>query len=102
MIVKSSAAGSGALRLQGYILSESQYGAWVAKNKQSPPPPDAGEVDLEITGSATKGYVLSGDVRSSEACGRYTHLDAVAGDLAGHFGRSVPPEWSAKVSLEKM
>jgi len=93
---------TGAHRLQGYILSESQYGAWVAKNKKSPPPPDAGEVDLEITGNAAQGYTLTGEVRSSQACGAYSHLDAVAGDMTGHFGRSVPAEWSARVVLQRM
>ena len=92
----------GSNRLQGYILSESQYGAWIAKNKQSPPPPDAGEVDLEITGNSAQGYSLTGDVRSSAACGAYSHLDAVAGDMTGHFGRSVPAEWSARVALRRM
>jgi hypothetical protein len=93
--------GSTVPRLQGYILSEAQYGAWVAKNRKSPPPSDAGEVDLAIDGNAAQGYSLSGEVRSSEACGRFSHLDAVAGDLTGHFGRTVPAEWSARVSLRK-
>ncbi len=100
-IVNGSASGSNRQRLQGYILSESQYGAWIAKNKQTPPPPDAGEVDMEITGNAAEGYTLTGDLRSNEACGKFTHLDAVAGDLTGHFGRSVPAEWSAKLALQK-
>ena len=77
-IVKS---GSGQPRLQGYVLSEAQYGAWIAKNKQSPPPPDAGEVDLEITGDATTGYALVGEIRASEACGKFSHLDAVVGNI---------------------
>lgn len=93
--------GTNGTRLQGYILSEAQYGAWVAK-KLTFPPPDAGEVDLQITGDAAHGYGLSGDVRSSQACGNYSHLDAVAGDLTGHFGRTVPAEWSANVALHKM
>lgn len=93
---------TGSNRLQGYILSESQYGAWIAKNKKSLPPTDAGEVDLEITGNAAQGYTLTGDVRSSAACGAYSHLDAAAGDLTGHFGRSIPAEWSAKVALRRM
>jgi hypothetical protein len=97
-IVKS---GPGGPRLQGYILSEAQYGAWIAKNKQSPPPPDAGEVDLEITGNATTGYSLVGEIRASEACGKFSHLDAVVGDMTGHFGRSVPAEWTARVTLQK-
>jgi hypothetical protein len=101
-ILNGSATGSTGTRLQGYILSESQYGAWVAKNKQSPPPPDAGEVDLEITGNAAEGYTLTGDVRSSSACGKYSHLDAVVGDMTGHFGRTVASEWSAKVTLQKL
>lgn len=101
-IVNGSQAGSTGSRLQGYILSESEYGAWIARNKQSSPPPDAGEVDLGIAGNAAGGYTLAGDVRSREACGKYSHLDAVAGDLTGHFGRSVPAEWSAKVALQKM
>lgn len=100
-IVKGTATGSGGPRLQGYILSEAQYGAWIAKNKQSPPPPDAGEVDLEITGNATTGYTLVGEIRGSEACGKFSHLDAVVGDMTGHFGRSVPAEWAARVILHK-
>jgi hypothetical protein len=100
-IVKDSAAGSTGTRLQGYILSEAEYGAWVAKGKQGFPPADSGEVDLAIQGNAAQGYTLDGDIRSSEACGRFTHLDAVAGDLTGHFGRSVPAEWSAKISLQR-
>lgn len=100
-IVSGSGNGSTGNRLQGYILSESQYGAWIAKNKQSPPPPDAGEVDLAIGGNAAAGYTLNGDVRSSEACGRYSHLDAVVGDMTGHFGRSVPAEWSASVAMQR-
>ncbi|WP_348265119.1 hypothetical protein P8935_11390 [Telmatobacter sp. DSM 110680] len=100
-IVKDSAAGEAGTRLQGYILSEAEYGAWVAKNKQGFPPTDAGEVDLAIQGNAAQGYTLNGEIRSSEACATYTHLDAVAGDLTGHFGRSVPAEWSAKVLLQK-
>jgi hypothetical protein len=101
-ILKGSATGSTGTRLQGYILSESQYGAWIAKNKQSPPPPDAGEVDLEITGNAVQGYTLTGEVLSGEACGKFSHLDAVVGDMTGHFGRSVPAEWSARVMLHRM
>ena len=100
-IVNGPATGSTGTRLQGYILSESQYGAWIAKNKKSPPPPDAGEVDLEITGNAAQGYTLNGEVRSNEACGKFSHLDAVVGDMTGHFGRSVPAQWSAKVALHK-
>ena len=100
-IIKESAPGSTGTRLQGYILSEAEYGAWVAKNKQASPPADAGEVDLAIRGSAAQGYTLDGDIRSKEACGKFTHLDAVAGDLTGHFGRSVPAEWSARVSLQR-
>lgn len=100
-MVNGSATGSTGTRLQGYILSESQYGAWIAKNKKSPPPPDAGEVDLEITGNTAQGYTLTGEVRSSEACGKFSHLDAVVGDMTGHFGRSVSAEWSAKVALHK-
>ena len=99
-IVNGPATGSGA-RLQGYIVSDAQYGAWIAKNKQSPPPPDAGEVDLEITGNAANGYTLVGEVRSSGACGKFSHLDAVVGDETGHFGRSVPAEWAAQVILHK-
>ena len=98
-VVNGGTTGS---RLQGYILSEAQYGAWVAKNKQSPPPPDAGEVDMEISGNAASGYTLSGDVRSSESSGKYSHLDAVVGDITGHFLRSVPAEWSARVALRRM
>jgi hypothetical protein len=94
-------AGSTGPRLQGYILSEGQYGAWVAKSKRSSPPPDAGEVDFAISGNSAQGYNLTGEVRSSEPCGKFTHLDAVTGDLTGHFGRSVPAEWSAKVSLRR-
>jgi hypothetical protein len=99
--IVDAAAGSTGPRLQGYILSEAQYGAWVAKSKKSSPPPDAGEVDFAISGNSAQGYNLTGEVRSSEPCGRVTHLDAVAGDLTGHFGRSVPAEWSAKVNLRK-
>jgi hypothetical protein len=86
-------------RLQGYILSEAQYGAWVAKKKQAPPPPDAGEVDLEISGNAVQGYTLNGEVRSSSACSKFSQLDASVRDLTGDFGRGVPAEWSAKVML---
>ena len=99
--IVNGSAGSTGPRLQGYILSEAQYGAWIAKNKNLPPPPDAGEVDLAINGNAAQGYSLSGEMRSSQPCGRFSHLDAVAGDLTGHFGRSVPAEWSAKVRLQK-
>ncbi len=94
--IVNGAAGS---RLQGYVLSEAEYGAWVAKNKQSTPPADAGEVDLAITGDAAHGYTLMGDLRSNAACGNFTNLDAVANDLTGHFGRSVPAEWSGQVTL---
>ena len=88
-------------RLQGYILSNEQYGEWISKNKSSIAPPNAGEVDLHITGNAALGYTLTGEIRSSEACGKFSHLDAVAADLTGQFGRSVPAEWAAKVILQK-
>lgn len=70
--MNGSAAGATGTRLQGYILSEAQYGAWVAKNRKSPPPPDAGEVDLAINGNAAQGYSLGGEVRSSQACGKFS------------------------------
>ena len=97
-IVNSSAA---PMRLQGYILSEAEYGAWISKDKKTFPPTDAGEVDLEIAGNPLTGYTLAGDIRSSEACGNFSHLDSVAGDLTGHFGRGIPAEWSAKMILHK-
>ena len=71
------------------------------KNKQMTPPPDAGEVDFEITGNAAQGYTLIGSVLSSQACGNFSQLDAAVGEMTGHFSRSVPAQWAARVVLQK-
>jgi hypothetical protein len=86
-------------RNRGYILSEALRGAWVAKKKQGPAPPDAGELDLEISGNTVLGYTLNGDVRSSSACSKFPQPDTTVRDLTGDFGRGIPAEWSAKVML---
>jgi hypothetical protein len=98
---KKSDETSSGLKLKAYVLSQEQYGAWIAKKNQSPAPPDAGEVELAILGDAVHGYRLDGEIRSNEVCSRFTHLDAVARDLTGQFGRNVPAEWTVALSLDK-
>ena len=69
-LADGSMAKPGSLTLQGYIVSQQQYGAWVQKNKGGAPPSDAGEVELEVTGNVLQGYALSGVVRSGDEIGR--------------------------------
>jgi hypothetical protein len=97
----SSGNGSAGLRLEGYILSPEEYGAWIAKNKPGSAPPDAGEVELAISGDPVRGYRLNGEVRSGATCSNFTHLGAVANDLTGHFGRSVPATWTVTAGFDR-
>lgn len=91
----------GSLTLEGYIVSQQQYGAWVQKNKGGLPPSDAGEVELEVSGNALQGYTLTGVVRSGETCPDSHAVPSMFRDVLGEFGRGVPALWSIHVTMKK-
>jgi hypothetical protein len=103
-LVKDTRIGSGptakavGLALKGYIVSREDYGAWKQKKKQVARPRDAGEVELEVSGSFLL-YTLTGIVRSNEGCLYEQPLSTKATELTGNFGRNVSSKWSAHVTL---
>ena len=106
-IVRNSQIGSRAtgkdagLTLEGYIFSREEYGAWVEHKKRGPVPADAGEVELAISGSALRGYVLTGAVRSGDVCSSTNPFDSAIQSLTGHFGHGSPSKWSVDMTLKK-
>jgi hypothetical protein len=90
-----------ALTLKGYIVSPKQYGAWLQSEKLSPPPNDAGEVELKVSGNPVEGYTLTGIVRSGETCIPGDPMDGARPDLTRNLDRRVPSKWSAHVTLGK-
>jgi hypothetical protein len=90
-----------ALTLKGYVVSPAQYGAWLQSKRLAPPPNDAGEVELEVSGNLFEGYTLTGIVGSGERCIPGDAMDGAGADLIRHFDRRVPSKWSAHVTLRK-
>jgi hypothetical protein len=78
-----AAANPSAVTLKGYLVSQAQYDAWAEGKSGGLPPADAGEVELDLSGSALTGYTLAGVVRSGETCS------------------SGSPQWSAHVTLTR-
>ena len=106
-IVKNAKLANGAkakpdsLTLQGYIVSQQAYGEWVQNGNRGRVPSDAGEVELEVLGSALQGYTLSGVVRSGQVCPDTQSVAPMFRDTLGKFGSGAPSTWSLHVTMQK-